>query len=285
MAAPHPPPAWPGGEPPPRTQYALLYAACPQSAARPLPQYPQQASSPAPAHKGTPRAAPGRRQADVSQCSVGGGEMTRRPALVPAWRGRRDRPRQSDPLAPHPTRFPGRAPDEGRCTDQTPPPPRQTDPPVASQTAPRAQDCQTAPAEHAARRDARRHGGLGPGATGQAPRGGWRGTTAPAPPPSPPTHPPPARGMPETGHGGASPLPPPKARGSPPPPPERAAAPGGGRPLSYYATRPQAALPAPTETTTSRQTRARTQGRHADHTRGQQANTNQSSMEAKPSMN
>ena len=61
--APHP--TGPGEDPPPREgrdtqggaplpRYALLYTSCLQSAARPLPQYPQQASSPAPARKGTP---------------------------------------------------------------------------------------------------------------------------------------------------------------------------------------------------------------------------------------
>ena len=49
-----------------------------------------------------------------------------------------------------------------------------SNPPVAGQTAPGGRGCQTAPAEHAAGRDARRHaagheGGPGPGATGHPP--------------------------------------------------------------------------------------------------------------------
>ena len=111
-AAPHPPRAGPGGRPPPPERaptpgegvprYALLYAACRQSATRPLPQYPQQAGSPAPARKGTPRAAPGRQHADVSRSSLGRRAMTRRPASVPARGGRRDGPRQSDLPPPAP---------------------------------------------------------------------------------------------------------------------------------------------------------------------------------------
>ena len=115
----------------PLRQYALLYAACPQSAARQLPQYQQQAVSLAPARKGNPRAAPGRRHADVSLCSVGGGAMTRRPAFVPAREGRGDGLRQRDPLVPRPTGPPGRAPDEGRHTNPPPPPP--PDRPISGQ--------------------------------------------------------------------------------------------------------------------------------------------------------
>ena len=143
------PPTGPGGRPAPREgrdtqggaplpRYTLLSTACLQSAARPFPQYPQQADSPAPALKGTPWAAPGWRHADVSQCSVEGGAMTKRPALVLARGGRRDGPQQSNVPTSHPARPPSRAPEESRPTDHPPPPPGQTDPPAAGQTAPGA---------------------------------------------------------------------------------------------------------------------------------------------------
>ena len=81
-------------------QHALLYAACPQSAPRPLPQYPQHAGSPAPACKSTPLAAPGWRHTDVSRSSVGGRAMTRRPSLLPAEVGAERRTEAEQP--PHP---------------------------------------------------------------------------------------------------------------------------------------------------------------------------------------
>ena len=130
---PAPPPPGQGETPPPREgrdtqggaplpRYALLYAASPRSAVRPLPQYPRQAASPAPVRKGILRAASGQRHADVSQCSVGGKATTKRPALMPAQGGQRDGPRQSNLPAPRCTGPPGRAPDEGRRTNHPPPP-------------------------------------------------------------------------------------------------------------------------------------------------------------------
>ena len=125
--------------------------------------------------------------------------------------------------------------------------------------------------------------GRGPWAT--APGGEWQGTTAQPPPSSPPASPPPARGMPETGHGGARALAPPKP-GEVPPPAERAAAPGGGMLLSQYATRPHA----PTRLLPQRPQQAG--GRAQAHkgvtrtTHRVKAQTlNRSSMEATPSRN
>ena len=253
-AALHPPRRSRGKPPPPRegrytqggaplSRYALLYATYSQSAARPLMQYPQQACSPAPARKGTLLAPPGRRHADVSHCSVEGGAMTKRPALVPAWGGRRDEPQQSNLPAPRPAGPPGRAPEEGRRTYHPPRPARLTHQrPVRPRPAPGAAKQPRPSMQQGAMRGATLLVMKGARAGGHRPPPPEEGGEGPRhnPPRSPPSPPPPARGMPETSHGDTRTLPPPRAGGMSPPPrgPRR---PGeGGTPLTQYVVRSHA---------------------------------------------
>ena len=171
--------------------------------------------------------------------------------------------------------------------------PCQTDPPAASQTAPSARGCQTAPAGHAAGRDARRHAschevGPGPGATGHPPGGQRRvaGNHGANPPPLSPHSPPGSPRDAGDGPRGCRPSTPLKARGSPPPPPWRGPRrPGRDAAKLLRHEPPDHHPPAPTATTTVRRTRASTQGRHANYIQGQHANMNRSSMEATPTMN
>ena len=120
-------------------------------------------------------------------------------------------------------------------------------------------------------------GGLGRGPQTTPLEGGSEEPRRDPPPPSSPPLPPrqPAR-FPETDWG---------ARGKSPLPLKGPRRPGGNaaKPVLHAPQRP--CRPAPTETATGRRTRASTQGRHTDHTRDQQLNTNWSSMEATPSMN
>ena len=75
-----PPPPGPGGTPPGR---AATRKGGARSVRRAPPVgRPRQAGSPAPALKGAPWAAAGRRHPDMSQCSVKGGAQTKRPTLV-----------------------------------------------------------------------------------------------------------------------------------------------------------------------------------------------------------
>ena len=105
----------------PLPRQALLYAECLQSAARPLPQCPRQAGSPAPALKGAPWAAAGRRHPDMSQCSVEGRAQTNRPALVLREGGETDRGKETFP--PPAPRGPPAKPPRGDGAPTTPPPP------------------------------------------------------------------------------------------------------------------------------------------------------------------
>ena len=161
---------------------------------------------------------------------------------------------------------------------------------------PGAGGCQKAPPKHGAARDTRRHaadheGGPEPGATGQRPaaakgcgpeEGGEE--PRPDPPPSPPCCPP--SGPRDAGDGpmGRQPSTPPMARGGPPPPESRGARGGNAaKPVRHRPARRRP--PAPTVTTTRRRTNVSTQGRPADHTRGQQGNMNWGRMEAAVSKN
>ena len=76
----------------------------------------------------------------------------------------------------------------------------------------------------------------------------------------------------------------PQGQGKSPPPQKSHGARGRNAAEPVRRTPPRRHPPAPTVTTIGRQTGASTQGRPADHTRGQQANTNRSNMEATPSM-
>ena len=105
------------------------------------------------------------------------------------------------------------------------------------------------------------------------------GTTARHPSPSPPT--PLLR---PAGHRGAGPPAPPGQGGRPPFPRDDRGARGGGRCRARTPRASKPAPPAPTRTATGTRTRAGAQGRHTDHTRGQHANTNRSSMGATPSL-
>ena len=140
--------------------------------------------------------------------------MTKRPALVPARGGRRDEPQQSDLPAPAPRGPRTEPPRRGRAPTTPPPSPWQTDPPAAGQTAPGARACHTAPAEHAAGRDARRQAAGHDGAT---------------PPPRSPPNPPLRSAGCRRRATEAPALYPLLGQGEVPPPPERAAAPGGER--------------------------------------------------------
>ena len=172
--------------------------------------------------------------------SLEGGAQTKRPTLVPARGGRRNRPQQGDLPAPRPAGPPGRAPEGGRRTDHPRPPPGRLTHrrPARPRPAPGAAK-RPRPNTHTWGGCASEEGGSGPGATGHPPGGGRWGTTARLPLPSPPTTPlrPAGRQKQATG---APDLNPPQGRGDVPPPPERAAAPGEGTLLSLYATRPQA---------------------------------------------
>ena len=163
--------------------------------------------------------------------------MTKRPGLVPARAGRRDGPQQSNLPAPRPARPPGGAP-KGGAAHRPPSPPRQTDPPAAGQTAPGARSCHTAPAEHAAGKNARRHaagheGGPGPGAIDHLPEEGGEEPGRDSPPPLPPH-------LLLRPAGCRRPSAPRKVRGKSLLPQNGLRRPGVGAPQSQYATRPHA---------------------------------------------
>ena len=202
----------------------------------------------------------GLRHMDTSRCNMGAMPSVAWATLMkPAWVPSREAEGQIEaeqPPAPSPLAPPHRAP-EGAGHADRPPPPNKTDPPAASQAAPGSRGWPTAPAEHAAGGDARRHaagrgGRPGPGPSSQPPAaaegpgqgtgGGRRDTTAqPQPAPSPYSPPPSSPRDAEGGPRGRRPFTPPRhARGGSPPP-KRAAAPGGGAPLGPHARRPHTA--------------------------------------------
>ena len=205
--------------------------------------------------------------------------------------GRRDRRRQSDPLPPAPRGLPAQ-PRQG-AAHRPPTPPYQTDPPAAGQTAPGAWG-------HAAGRDAQQHaagqeGGPGPGATGHPPQPPGVQAGEPEGAGNEPQHEPPRPSAPRFPRSGSReagvrarwcPLSnPPKGQGSPPPPQESQGTRGGNAARPVRHTLLCRHPPAPTVTRTGRQTRASSQVRPADHSRGRHADTNKSKMAATPSMN
>ena len=292
-AAPHSPPPGQWGDPPPKGRGHTAAVRAAVRRVRPVSRPPtpavpaagQQHCAGAQGHPvGCTRAA----ARGTVRCGGRGNEEATRPgAGLGGVEAGTDAERPSRPLP----RGPPRPSPRGGAAHQPPPDPRQTDPPAASQTVPVAPGCQKASTEHAAGRVARRHaagheGGQEPGPTDQPSEEGGEEPQR-DPPPSPPNPPPPS--VPRDAGVGPQrrqPSPRPKAR-------EKSALSlkgprrlGGGmaaKPVGNVPPRPH--LPAPRLTMTGMRTRARTQGRHKDHTQDQHANTNRSSMEAMPSRN
>ena len=220
------------------------------------------------------------------QCGGRGNDEATRLGARPGRAERRTAAERPSP--PLPPGAPRPSPRGGAA--HRPAPPRQTDPPAASKTAP-------GPGAAKQPRPSMQQGGMR-GATPPAMKGGQgRGpqTTAPEedgegpqrdPPPPPPALPlirP--TGCRRRGTEALSLCPPPGPGGSPPSPRKGRGARGGNAAKAVHRAPPRPHLLAPTETAPGRRTRASTQGRHTDHTRDQHASTNQSSMEATPSMN
>ena len=107
------------------------------------------------------------------------------------------------------------------------------------------------------------------------------------PPPLPLSPHSPPSGPTDAGDGprGRRPSTPPEAGGKSIRPPKGPRRPGWDAAEALRHAPPRPHPPAPTGAATGKRTRASAQGRHTDHARDQHANTNQSSMEATPSMN
>ena len=172
------------------------------------------------------------------KCSVEVGAQTKRPALVPARGGRRNRPHQGDLPAPRQTGPPRQAPEGGRRYDHPSPPARLTHRQPAVQRPSPGAAKRPRPNKYTLGGMRRRRGGDWAGGHRPCPRRREVGNHDAILPLPSPHSPPLARGRPETDHRGAGPPPPPRQGGRPPSPRKGHGARGGGTLLSPYATPP-----------------------------------------------
>ena len=206
---------------------------------------------------------------------------------MPAREGRRDGPRQSDPPNPRAPRGPPAEPRMRGSALTGLPPAGQTHqwlagPPLAPRFGGPGRACRR---EGCAAPRRPQWGGARAGGHRPHPRRRLLGNHGATVPPSPPHSPPSGARDAGDGPSGRQPSTPPRPGEVLAPPRESRGARKGNSAQQVRHAPPRCHPHASPETMTGRRTRASTRGRDADHTWGQQANTNRSSMEATPSMN